>query len=146
MKLRSEALLSAAFCPLLTRPLFASLQQWPMYMVDYSGVNVQVPGKVNYWRTKSDCGKEELVSLPQRDTRTFPRRNKTCRSLQNAFLKAAGSTLERQNVCASESLALFAFQTQVISLFVKAGNVTNMSLFHFVFFPVANCPFTESWF
>uniref|UniRef100_A0A3B4G0S0 GTF2I repeat domain containing 1 n=1 Tax=Pundamilia nyererei TaxID=303518 RepID=A0A3B4G0S0_9CICH len=24
------------------------LQQWPMYMVDYSGVNVQVPGKVNY--------------------------------------------------------------------------------------------------
>lgn len=25
-----------------------SLQQWPMYMVDYSGVNVQVPGKVNY--------------------------------------------------------------------------------------------------
>uniref|UniRef100_A0A3B5MUY2 Uncharacterized protein n=1 Tax=Xiphophorus couchianus TaxID=32473 RepID=A0A3B5MUY2_9TELE len=46
--LRSEALLSAAFCPLLTRPLFASLQQWPMYMVDYSGVNVQVPGKVNY--------------------------------------------------------------------------------------------------
>uniref|UniRef100_I3K6E1 GTF2I repeat domain containing 1 n=2 Tax=Oreochromis niloticus TaxID=8128 RepID=I3K6E1_ORENI len=24
------------------------VMQWPMYMVDYSGVNVQVPGKVNY--------------------------------------------------------------------------------------------------
>ncbi|XP_029374874.1 general transcription factor II-I repeat domain-containing protein 1 isoform X2 [Echeneis naucrates] len=24
------------------------MMQWPMYMVDYSGVNVQVPGKVNY--------------------------------------------------------------------------------------------------
>uniref|UniRef100_A0A3Q2QBL9 GTF2I repeat domain containing 1 n=1 Tax=Fundulus heteroclitus TaxID=8078 RepID=A0A3Q2QBL9_FUNHE len=24
------------------------MQQWPMYMVDYSGVNVQVPGKVHY--------------------------------------------------------------------------------------------------
>nr|XP_057944302.1 general transcription factor II-I repeat domain-containing protein 1 isoform X2 [Doryrhamphus excisus] len=24
------------------------LMQWPMYMVDYSGVNMQVPGKVNY--------------------------------------------------------------------------------------------------
>lgn len=33
------------------------LQQWPMYMVDYSGVNVQVPGKVNYWRTAADCSK-----------------------------------------------------------------------------------------
>lgn len=32
-----------------------SLQQWPMYMVDYSGVNVQVPGKVNYWRTNLNC-------------------------------------------------------------------------------------------
>lgn len=28
-----------------------------MYMVDYSGVNVQVPGKVNYWRTTADCSK-----------------------------------------------------------------------------------------
>lgn len=33
------------------------LQQWPMYMVDYSGVNVQVPGKVNYWRTTADRSK-----------------------------------------------------------------------------------------
>ncbi|PWA24411.1 hypothetical protein CCH79_00011937, partial [Gambusia affinis] len=54
------------------------VMQWPMYMVDYSGVNVQVPGK--------------------RDTRTFPWRSETCPSLQDAFLKAAGSgsTLERQ--------------------------------------------------
>uniref|UniRef100_A0A8C9XLM5 GTF2I repeat domain containing 1 n=1 Tax=Sander lucioperca TaxID=283035 RepID=A0A8C9XLM5_SANLU len=34
-------------------PVMVSLKnrrasQWPMYMVDYSGVNVQVPGKVNY--------------------------------------------------------------------------------------------------
>lgn len=28
--------------------IVCALQQWPMYMVDYSGVNVQVPGKVNY--------------------------------------------------------------------------------------------------
>lgn len=33
------------------------VMQWPMYMVDYSGVNVQVPGKVNYLRTNPDCGK-----------------------------------------------------------------------------------------
>ncbi|KAI3373996.1 hypothetical protein L3Q82_022561 [Scortum barcoo] len=29
-------------------PVMVRLKQWPMYMVDYSGVNVQVPGKVNY--------------------------------------------------------------------------------------------------
>lgn len=37
--------------------IVCALQQWPMYMVDYSGVNVQVPGKVNYWRTNLDCSK-----------------------------------------------------------------------------------------
>lgn len=45
--------------------LSVCLQQWPMYMVDYSGVNVQVPGKVNYWRTTVDCSKgttEEFVT------------------------------------------------------------------------------------
>lgn len=45
--------------------LSVCLQQWPMYMVDYSGVNVQVPGKVNYWRTTLDCSKgttEEFVT------------------------------------------------------------------------------------
>uniref|UniRef100_A0A3B5A942 GTF2I repeat domain containing 1 n=1 Tax=Stegastes partitus TaxID=144197 RepID=A0A3B5A942_9TELE len=31
-----------------TNQIPVMLQQWPMYMVDYSGVNVQVPGKVNY--------------------------------------------------------------------------------------------------
>lgn len=31
-----------------SRAAFVPPQQWPMYMVDYGGVNVQVPGKVNY--------------------------------------------------------------------------------------------------
>uniref|UniRef100_A0A3Q2XSK4 GTF2I repeat domain containing 1 n=1 Tax=Hippocampus comes TaxID=109280 RepID=A0A3Q2XSK4_HIPCM len=29
-------------------PPASQIPQWPMYMVDYSGVNMQVPGKVNY--------------------------------------------------------------------------------------------------
>lgn len=38
-----------------------------MYMVDYSGVNVQVPGKVNYWRTNLDCSKGIKGGVRQSD-------------------------------------------------------------------------------
>lgn len=44
------------------------VMQWPMYMVDYSGVNVQVPGKVNYWRTQLDCSTVKRGGVCQSET------------------------------------------------------------------------------
>lgn len=129
-----------------------------MYMVDYSGVNVQVPGKVNYWRRNQGGSKGiqggvcQLATLPQCNTNTLPvlqlndlsRLNtESCRfdSENDARVLRNNRMYLGRNVAGQMSARRDCYQlvaTVILLFFLQTANITDVVLFALAFYKMSH--------
>lgn len=129
-----------------------------MYMVDYSGVNVQVPGKVNYWRRNQGGSKgiqggvcqhsplfhSATLTLYQCYNLTISRLNtESCRfdSENDARVLRNNRMYVGRNVAGQMSARRDCYQlvaTVILLFFLQTANITDVVLFALAFYKMSH--------